>query len=157
MRPYPEELLKALAAGIGAHFMPEVTSRYAQAQFAFGQILYTLVQRDYDSAAQDLVDSSRALRELLADASIALSRIEANTSPSIRARVAALPPPADSIRLSALRAENEALRQIVCDLVPVIEPAADLAQLEAMRDVRDRLYAYLKADAQRRSVPILGA
>lgn len=157
MRPYPEEVLRTLQTGLSAHFLPEISSRYAQAQFAFAQLLFMVVQRDYDSAAQDLVDASRELRAILAEADAALASVGRDDARAARARLAALPPPAASVRLSALRAEHEALRQAVCDIAALIEPAADIDELAPLRPVRERLYAYLKADATRRSVPILSA
>lgn len=157
MRPYPEEVLRTLQTGLGAHFLPEISSRYAQAQFAFAQLLFMVVQRDYDSAAQDLIDGSRELREILGEAHAALAAVDRDDARAARERLSALPAPAESVRLSALRREHEGLRQAVSDLAPLVEPAADVEELAPLRPVRERLYAHLKADATRRSVPILSA
>ena len=54
-----------------------------------------------------------------------------------------------------LRRENEGLRAIISSIAPVIEPAADVAELEPLRDARAKIYDYLKADAKKRIVPIL--
>ncbi len=157
MRPYPEDVLRAIQTGIGAHFAPEVKSAYGQAQFAFSMLLFTLVQRDYDTAVPDLVDANAALRALLADAATALAAIDRADARAAGEAVAALPPPAPSLRLSALRAENEALRAIICSLTAVIEPAADDPTLATLQPVRRAIYAYLSADAKRRIFPILSA
>ena len=157
MRPYPEEVLRAIQTGIGAHFAPEVKSSYGQAQFAFSMLLFTLVQRDYDTAVPDLVDANAALRTLLADAATALASIDREDARAAREAAATLPAHAESLRLSALRAENEALRTVICSLTPVIEPAAADPALAALKPVREAIYAYLSADAKRRIFPILSA
>ena len=157
MRPYPEEVLRAIQSGVAAHFAPEVKSSYGQAQFAFSMLLFTIVQRDYDTAVPDLVDANAALRGLLDSARASLAGIDRDDARAANEAIAALPPPVPSLRLSALRSENEALRAILCRLTPVIEPAADDAALALMRPVRDAIYAHLSADAKRRIFPILSA
>jgi hypothetical protein len=157
MRPYPEEVLRAIQTGVSAHFAPELKSSYGQAQFAFSMLLFTIVQRDYDTAVPDIVEANRALRDLLASAHAALASIDRDDARFARQAAAALPPPAASLRLSALRAENEALRAIVSTLTPVIEPADDDPKLAPMKPVRAAIYAHLAADAKRRIFPILSA
>ena len=155
MRPYPEEVVRAIQAGIAAHFAPELGSNYAQAQFAFSMILFGVIQRDFDTAVPDLVEDSKTLRTLLADASAALAGIDGDEARAARDAIAALPAPSASLRLSALRAENEALRGAIGRLAPLIEPAADIAGLAALRPARAAIFAHLLADAKRRIVPIL--
>ena len=64
--------------------------------------------------------------------------------------LAGLPAPAASLRLSALRAENEGLRTAIGKLAPVIEPAADIPELATLRPAREAVFAHLLADAKRR-------
>lgn len=156
MRPYPEEILRAIQTGIGAHFAPEVKSTYGQAQFAFSMLLFTLVQRDYDTAVPDLVDANAALRDVIGAARAALAAIDRADVRQMRGALT-LPEPAPTLRLSALRAENEALRTLLCTLAPLIEPAEDDSALTALRPVRRAIYAHLAADARRRIFPILTA
>ena len=156
MRPYPEEILRAIQAGVATHLATGLKSLNGQNQFALSMLLLTIVQRDYDSAVPDLVDANAALRELLASARTALAAVERDDARA--AREALVPPqPASSLRLSALRAENEALRALFCQLTPVIEPAADDPVLAPMKPVREEIYAHLAADAKRRIFPILSA
>ncbi|MHB8683550.1 MAG: hypothetical protein ACYC9X_04390, partial [Dehalococcoidia bacterium] len=143
MRPYPEEVLRAIQAGIMAHFAPEVRSAYGQAQIAFSMLLFMVAQRDYDSAVPDLIDANRALRGLLADADAALADVQRDDARAARERLAVLPGAGASLRLSDLRAEHEALRGALAGLAPLIEPAADDA---ALRAVRAAVFAYLAAD-----------
>jgi hypothetical protein len=157
MRPYPEEVIKAIQAGIGAHFAPELKSNYAQAQFAFSMLLFMVVQRDYDTAVPDLVEANKDLRDLLTEASSTLADVHTAPATSAKAALAALPEAAPSLRLSDLRRENEALKAVAATLTPVIEPAADDATIAAMRPVRERMYAWFSADARRRIFPILSA
>ena len=138
MRPYPEEIFRAIQIGIVAHFAPEVESTYGKAQFTFSMLLFAVATRDYDTAVPDLVDANKTLRALLADTATALAQVDA-TAASSRARgdrrrrlsaardaVAAIPPPAASLRLSALRAENEALRGTISTLAPLLDACSDV-------------------------------
>jgi hypothetical protein len=155
MRPYPEEIIKALQSGVMAHFAPDVKSSYGQAQFAFAMLLFGVATRDYDSAAQDLVENNAALRGLLRQAREGLTRVDREDAREALSAADGLPPAAGSVRLSELRAEWDALRETLVRLVPVLEPAGDDGSLAAMRPVREAIYAWLRRDAQRRVVPIL--
>ncbi len=157
MRPYPEEIVRILQTGVMSHFLPELQTKYGQAQFTFSMLLFGMVTKDLDSMVPDLIEQNAALRDLLAEAAAALPRIDRD---DVRAGVASLgelPPAAESLRLSALRGENEALRALLAGLAPLIEPAADDAALAPLRDVRVKVYAHLQADARKRIVPILSA
>jgi hypothetical protein len=155
MRPYPEELLRALQGGVVSHFAPELQSDYAKAQFAFSILLFTIAQKDADSSVQDVVDANVALRELLGATHDALAGVDRDDARDARTALATLPAPAASLRLSALRGENDALRAALAALTPLIEPAADDPSLAALAPVRQRIYDHLSADARRRTVPIL--
>jgi hypothetical protein len=155
LKPYPEEVIKALQSGVMAHFAPEVKSSYGQAQFAFAMLLFGVVQRDFDSLAQDLVESNASLRQLLAQARLALSGVAGDDAKHAMQELDALPPPSESVRLSELRAEWDALRSALVRLIPLLEPAGDDQALAPMRPVRDAVYTWLRRDAQRRVVPIL--
>ena len=157
MRPYPEEVLRAIQSGIVTHFAPEIESNYGKAQFAFSMILFGVIQRDYDTAVPDLVDANKALRDLLASAATALAALDRDDARAARDAIAALPPPATALRLSALRSEHEALRVAVCTLTPLVEPAADVPELAPLTSVREQLFTWLSADAKRRIFPILTA
>src|SRR5437879_6432037 len=152
MRPYPEEVLRSIQSGIVAHFAPEVQSTYGKAQFAFSMMLFTIALRDYDSAVPDLLEANGTLRGLLADAAESLGAVESDAARAARDRIEALPAATASLKLSDLRDDNVVLRETVAALAPVIEPAADDASLAPMREVRTKLYAYLSADAKKRSV-----
>lgn len=156
MRPYPEELLRILQTGIGAHFAPEIESTYGKAQVGFSQLLFMIAQKDYDTAVPDLVDANATLRAVLVDARAALASVDREDARAAAGRLATLPAPAATLRLSDLRAEHEALRALLGGIAPLVEPAADDATLAPLRDVRTAAFAYLRADAQKRRVPILG-
>ena len=155
MRPYPEEVLRALQAGVGAHFAPELSSNYARAQFAFSMLLFSVVQRGYDSAVPDLVEANAALREMLAETRAALASIPRDDARRGVAALAALPVPAATLHLSALRNENEALRGGVSAIAALVEAAVDDSELGPLRTVRATMYAWFAADARKRIVPIL--
>ncbi|MBI5289761.1 MAG: hypothetical protein HY873_12385 [Chloroflexi bacterium] len=155
MRPYPEEVFLALQRGVATHFFPELTSSYAQAQFMPTQMLFGIALRDFDTAAQDLTDANRELRALLADIDAGLAGIDRADAREGRARVARLPERAADIRLTSLRTEYDGLRQAICDLAPLIEPAADERALAPLAPVRESVYAWFSADARKRSIPLL--
>jgi hypothetical protein len=156
MRPYPDELLRAINLVLAQHLMPELQTAFSQREAGIVMLLFNIAQRDYDSAVPDLIDENAKLRVLLDEASAALVTIDRDDARAARATLEALPPRTDSLRLSALRAENDALRGAISALAPLIEPAADDASLAPLREVRTKVYAHLKADAQRRAVPMLG-
>ncbi len=155
MRPYPEEVLRAIQAGVVAHFAPELQSAYGKAQLAFAMMLFTIAQRDYDTAVPELIEANRTLRALLANADAALATIDQDDAQAARGAMASLPPQAATLKLSDLRAENAGLRVALAGLAPLIEPAADEPSLMPLRDVRAAVSAYLAADARKRIVPIL--
>jgi hypothetical protein len=157
MRPYPEEVLRIIQGGVVAHFVPELTSNYGKAQFAFSMLLFGVAQQRMDSAVPDLIEANTAIRGLLAEASDALASIDRDDARAGRATIAGLAAASNSLKLSALRAENDALRAVLASLAPLIEPAADVEQLAPLRDVRVKVYAHLSADAKTRVVPILSA
>jgi hypothetical protein len=155
MRPYPEEVVQIVQRGVMSHFLPELTSSYAKAQFAFSMLLFGIATRELDGIADDLVTGNAAIRELLAEARTALAKIDGVDVKPELADLDALPGSNGSLRLSALRAENDALRAAVARLAPLVEPAADDERLAPLRDLREKLYAHLQDDARRRIVPIL--
>jgi hypothetical protein len=157
MRPYPEEVLRSIQSGIVAHFAPEVQSTYGKAQFAFSMMLFTIALRDYDSAVPDLLEANATLRALLSQTGEALASIDTDGAGAARAHIDVLPAPTRSLNLSDLRADNVALREALAGLATLIEPAADDPSLAPLREVREKVYAYLSADAKKRSVPILSA
>jgi hypothetical protein len=148
-------VLKAIQTGVAAHFAPELQSNYAKAQFGFSMLLFGIATRDYDTAVPDLVEHNKRLRVLLSETHNALTHLAGDASASARKAIESAPAPAESLKLSDLRRENEGLRAIISSIAPVIEPAADVAELEPLRDARAKIYDYLKADAKKRIVPIL--
>ncbi|HYM16678.1 MAG TPA: hypothetical protein VEZ14_14080 [Dehalococcoidia bacterium] len=157
MRPYPEEVLRAIQAGMMAHLAPEVASTYGKAQLTFAMMLFSIALRDYDGAVPELLEANRTLRALLADAAAATNTLAGERAREAGAALAGMPAEADSLRLSALRAERDALRAVVSKLAPLIERAGEDTELAALRPVRRALFEWLRADAQRRAVPILSA
>ena len=156
MRPYPEEVQRAIQMVMMSHFAPELTSSYSQRELGIVMLLFSIIQRDYDTAVPDLIEHNAKLRELLGAASRALAALDRDDARAGREAIAALPGATDSLRLSALRAEHDALRGALSSLAPLIEPAADDPSLAPLREVRAKAFAHLAADAKRRSVPMLG-
>jgi hypothetical protein len=156
MRPYPEEVQRAIQLVMMSHFAPELTSAYSQRELGVVMLLFQIIQRDYDTAVPDLIEQNAKLRALLAQTASALSEVEGEAARAGREAIAGIPPPSDSLRLSTLRQENDALRAILASLATLIEPAADDRMLAPLRDVRLKIYDHLRDDAKRRAVPMLG-
>lgn len=156
MRPYPDEIYRAIQAVMGQHFAPELQSDFSRRELGIVMLLFSIAQRDSDTAIPDLIDENARLRALLGEAAGALATINREDARAGLAAINALPAAADSLRLSVLRGENDALRSALSSLAPLIEPAEDDPSLAALRDVRAKVYAHLAADARRRSVPMLG-
>jgi hypothetical protein len=156
MRPYPEEIQRAVQLVMLSHFAPELATAYSQRELGIVMVLFQIAQRDYDTAVPDLIDQNAKLRSLLTDTADALAKVDRDAARAGREAIASLPAATESLRLSALRAESDALRAALSALAPVIEPAADVEALAPLRDVRLRIYDHLRDDARRRSVPMLG-
>jgi hypothetical protein len=157
MRPYPDEVLRAIQTGVMTHLAPELKSTYANAQFAFSMMLFTIAQRDYDTAVPDLLEANKTLRALLDDAIPALAAVQTEDALAVRQVIGDLPQPSSSLALSALRSEQDALRSAASALAPLIEPANEVDALAPLRATRTAMLDWLKSDAQRRVVPILSA
>jgi hypothetical protein len=156
MRPYPEEVLKAIQNVTMQHFGPELTSPFSQRELMIVGLMFSIAGRGRDTEVPDLIEENRTLREILGEANSALSQITHADAEAAREAIAALPRTETSLKLSDLRRENDALRAALASLAPLIEPAAEDAALAPLRDVRAKAYAHLKADAARRQVPMLG-
>ena len=155
MRPYPEEIILALQRGMSAHFLPELKSSYAQAQFMPAQLLFGIALRDANTAAQDLIDANRVLRALLAEVQSALGAVDRDDARVAVEVFGTLPAPATDVKLSSLRAEFDGLRMVFSRLAPVLEPAGEDEGLVALRPIRRKVYDWFSADARKRAVPIL--
>lgn len=156
MRPYPEEVYKAIQNVMVQHFAPELTSAFSQRELGIAALMFSVAVRSRDTEVPDLIEENRALRTLLADTAAALAQIDRADARSGRESIAALPRTETSLKLSDLRRENDALRSELSSLASLIEPAADDPALAPLRDVRTRVFAHLKAEAARRQVPMLG-
>jgi hypothetical protein len=156
MRPYPEEVLKAIQNVTMQHFGPELTSPFSQRELMIVGLMFSVAGRGRDTEVPDLIEENRALRELLGEVAAALTGVNRDDAKGARETIAGLPRTETSLKLSDLRRENDALRAALAALAPLIEPAADDATLAPLRDVRLKAFAHLKADAQRRQVPMLG-
>ncbi len=155
MRPYPEEIILALQRGMSAHFLPELKSSYAQAQFMPAQLLFGIALRDADGAAQNMIDANRELRALLAELQSTLGAVDRDDARVAGGVFATLPSPAADVKLSSLRTEFDGLRTAFSQLAPVLEPAGEDDGLAALRPIRRKVYDWFSADARKRTVPIL--
>jgi len=156
MRPYPEEVYRAIQNVVLQHFAPELQTPYSQREAGIVALMFGIASRGRDTEVPDLIEENRALRQILGQAASALAGIERPDAAAAREALATLPRTETSLKLSDLRRENEALRAALAALAPLIEPAAEDPALAPLRPVRDATFAHLKADAQRRQVPMLG-
>lgn len=149
MRPNGEELLRGAQAALATYVLPEVATPFAQLELMLTQALLGAVADEWDSAAQRLVESNAALRDLCRRGAEALAAGDPALANELRALAEERDP---SVRLSELSAANDRLRAAVGRLGAQLE-GADAPPLRALRaDLIDRL----RADAAARSRSLLG-
>lgn len=82
MRPTPVEIIRGLQGALATIVLPEVTSRYAQAQVIYTAMILDMVVRELEEGAQLYVDDNRGMRDLLNRGSGLLRRLGEESSDS---------------------------------------------------------------------------
>jgi hypothetical protein len=65
MRPTPVEIIRGLQGALATIVLPEVSSRYAQAQVLYSVMILDMLVKEWEEGAQVFVDDNRGIRELL--------------------------------------------------------------------------------------------
>lgn len=152
MRPNAIESLRAVQGGVANVLAPEVTSLFAQeAVQAVSMIVESLVA-EWDTAAQDLTDDNRILREILARGRGALNSVNGRNDAAgkiVSEIDGVLRQAGDgSIAVSSLAAENNRLRAALVVLLEYAEDSVGQGDKE-IDAVRADAYRHLRQVATR--------
>lgn len=147
MRPNGEEVLRGAGAALLTYVLPEVQSAYVRTELTAVYALLNVVAAGWDGAAQRLVDGNAALRAL------ARRGAEALPDAALAGELRALADETDtSVRLSALSEANGRLGAALGRLGVALEGA----DAPAPRELRAALIDHLRADAEARSLHLMG-
>jgi hypothetical protein len=111
-RPTPLEILQAVQHGLRAHVLPELQSDQARADLAAATGLLAYLAREFDGAAQSLLDEIAGLEAVAIEAIPALraSGHEPEATALAGAALGDRAAPAD-VRVSTLLARHDALQE----------------------------------------------
>jgi hypothetical protein len=151
MRPNGEEVLRGVQGSLMTYILPEVQTAHAQLELVLVQRLLAIVADEWDGAAQRLVDDNAALRELAGRGAEALAAAP-DAQPladGLRSLAGEAEP---SLRLSDLSDVNAKLR----DALSRVCALAQHSDAPALRDLRAAVIEHLRAEAEARSLSLLG-
>jgi hypothetical protein len=154
MRPTPVEIIRGLQGALATIVLPEVTSRYAQAQVMYTIMILDMLVREWEEGAQVFVDDNRGIRELLSRGSEALERLGKETGDAEILAVAASLRDDDargetSYRMADLMAESNRLREQLVSLGAVCDRAYSDPKLAALLPLWQEIRAHLQSIAGR--------
>ena len=143
MKPDIGRVLEVMAGTLMVDVAPNVAPPYRQASVFANALLLTNIREELDRIAERRVDENRALRAIFAQAAPDIA------DAALRARlVEAAEAQETSLRISALDASNESLRQLAIELHAYVE-AQDAP---AARRIEALLWRELAASTERRKL-----
>lgn len=156
MRPTPVEVIRGLQGALATIVLPEVTSRYAQAQVMFTIMILDMLIREWEEGAQIFVDDNRGIRELLSRGSEALDRLGKETGDSEMLSLAGALRGDDgrseaSYRMADLMAESNRLREQLVSLGAVCDRAHSDPKLAPLLPLWRDICVHLQSIAGRRA------
>ena len=162
MRPTPVEVIRGLQTALTTIVLPEVSSRYAQAQVVYTAMILDMLIREWEEGGQIFVDDNRGMRELLDRGSDLLKRLGEETGDAELLSVA------ESLRTDAaggessyrpadLMAETDRLRERLITLGEVCDRAHSEPKLAPLLPLWDDIFAHLGSIAARRAFKVGGA
>ena len=159
MRPTPVEIFRGLQGALATIVLPEVTSRYAQAQVMYTVMILDMLVREWEEGAQVFVDDNRGIRELLSRGSEALDRAGKETGDAEILALAASLRDDDacgeaSYRMADLMAESARLRERLVSLGAVCDRAHSDPKLAPLLPLWQEICAHLQSIAGRRAYAV---
>jgi len=143
VKPDIGRVLEVMAGTLMVDVAPNVAPPYRQASVFANALLLTNIREELDRIAERRVDENRALRAIFAQAAPDIA------DAALRARlVEAAEAQETSLRISALDASNESLRQLAIELHAYVE-AQDAP---AARRIEALLWRELAASTERRKL-----
>src|SRR3990170_5792738 len=129
MRPTAVEVIRGIQGALASHVLPELSSRYAQAQVMYSIMLLEMLSKEWEEGAHILDEDSRGMKRLLARGAELIEALPARDkgldSLAADLRAAAAGPGALTLRMSALRERNERLRSLLTRLGEACDRARD--------------------------------
>ena len=159
MRPTPVEIFRGLQGALATIVLPEVTSRYAQAQVLYTVMILDMLVREWEEGAQVFVDDNQGIRELLSRGSEALDRLGKETGDAEILALAASLRDGDSCReasyrMADLMAESNRLREQLVSLGAVCDRAHSEPKLAPLLPLWLEICAHLQSIAGRRAYAV---
>lgn len=140
MKPEPGRVLQGVGVSLLTAVLPEVATPFGQQTTSSAGALALMISEEFDRACDRLSRENTALRDILAEArSVTPSETESINR--------ALAVKADSLRVSALQTENDALRRALIGVHAAVE-ALDTAEGRALNG---RIWAELVESTKRRA------
>lgn len=140
MKPDAGRVLQGVSLSLLTQVLPEVATPFGQQTISVAAGLAAMVGEEFDRAADRLLAENGAVRAILRDAMPLLAA-------DLRARVAGtLGTSAASYRVSALQAENDALRGALVD----VHAALSVIDSVAARSIDGRIWEELVESTRRR-------
>jgi len=159
MRPTPVEIFRGLQGALATIVLPEVTSRYAQAQVLYTVMILDMLVREWEEGAQVFVDDNRGIRELLSRGSEVLDRLGNETGDGEILALATTLRDDDacreaSYRMADLMAESNRLREQLVGLGAVCDRAHSDPKLAPLLPLWQEICAHLQSIAGRRAYAV---
>jgi hypothetical protein len=144
MTPNTRAIVADLAARMGSVYAPDLKSPYLAGSAGLTAAVLTMVAEEGDRTAHRLVEENRAIRAIFADAAaLSLGGALAEQLTTLAAGDDA------DLRVSALQAQNDALRRALVDLHAFVEGETG----EAARAIDAAIWRELSASTGRRAFP----
>jgi hypothetical protein len=162
MRPTPVEVIRGLQAALATIVLPEVTSRWAQAQVVYTVMILDMLTHEWEESAQLFVDDIQGMRELLDRGSSLLKRLGEETGDGDLASLArSLRSDGaggdSSYRMADLMAESNRLREQLITLGELCDRARSEPKLAPLLPLWNDIWAHLGSIAARRTYNVGGS
>ncbi len=140
MKPDAARVLQGVSLSLLTQVLPEVATPFGQQTTSVAAGLAAMVGEEFDRAADRLVAENGAVRTILRDAMPLLAAdLQASVTRALRTSAA-------GYRVSALQAENDALRGALVD----VHAAIDTIESDAARAIDGRIWEELVESTRRR-------
>lgn len=155
MRPTHLELIQGLQASLLTDVLPEVKTTYGQWQTQIALLVLGVLAQEWDGAVQELLEENRGMRGIFGRAAPALKLFSRDDGGALAGLAQDLEAQAGSAddepyTISALTARNSELRGSLTRFLVACEDAAQQAEYESLRPLRDEAYALLRRQASKR-------
>jgi hypothetical protein len=145
MKPDVEVTLQLIAASLLLEIAPKISDDYTQRNSALTAMLLQIAAEEWDRAAARRVEENRAMRQIFADAAPEID------DPDLRPRLQTASRQEDeSLRISDLNRDNDALRALLIELHAHVEEidSASARRIEA------EIWRELRTSTERRAVSV---